>query len=481
MTGSRNREPFLPRAVVDALPCGFATFSADGSLYDSNEAWENAAIDSGIPVPEPGGAPYLDSIGDAADPDVRSLADRIDDLLGSDDDRDVRVEVDAVPFAVVPFTHDGARYVTVLESAGQSESRVAVDLRLKQRAMDEAPVGITISNPRLPDNPVIYANAAFERITGYPLDEVLGRNCRFLQGEGTDEAPVAEMRAAVDERRSVTVVVRNYTRSGEPFWNEVTISPLNDGDGNTTHFVGFQKDVTDRVAAERELERERNRLAVLNQIVRHDIRNDMSVALGWGEILGSHVDDGEAEDALERVLNAATHTKNLTGAVGDLAEILGADDPELTEVSLRDTIDSEVTHVRSNFDYRAGPLTVDVGDVPDVDVEATALLSSVLGNVLDNAVFHNDSDDVHIDVSVEERPETVVVRIADNGPGIPDDRKRDVFGRGEKGLESAGSGLGLYLADNLVETYGGSIWVVDNEPTGAVFCIELRRADGGAA
>jgi signal transduction histidine kinase len=101
----------------------------------------------------------------------------------------------------------------------------------------------------------------------------------------------------------------------------------------------------------------------------------------------------------------------------------------------------------------------------------------VFGNLLDNAVFHNDEAEVRIDVDVTATDATVVVRIADNGPGIPDSRKREVFGRGEKGLESPGSGLGLYLVDNLVETYGGRVWIEDNEPKGSVFCVELRRAD----
>ena len=79
----------------------------------------------------------------------------------------------------------------------------------------------------------------------------------------------------------------------------------------------------------------------------------------------------------------------------------------------------------------------------------------MFGNLLDDAVFHNDEAKVRIDVDVTADAETAVVRIADNGPGIPDSRKREVFGRGEKGLESPGSGLGLYLVDNLAETYGG--------------------------
>ncbi|RCU46874.1 PAS domain-containing protein [Haloplanus salinus] len=127
----------------------------------------------------------------------------------------------------------------------------AVDEALKTRAMDEAPVGITVADATEPDMPLVYANAAFERITGYPPEYAVGRNCRFLQGETTRAEPVAEMRAAIENGAATTVELRNYRRDGEMFWNEVTIAPLHDEDGDVAYYVGFQQDVTRRKRAER--------------------------------------------------------------------------------------------------------------------------------------------------------------------------------------------------------------------------------------
>jgi signal transduction histidine kinase len=81
-----------------------------------------------------------------------------------------------------------------------------------------------------------------------------------------------------------------------------------------------------------------------------------------------------------------------------------------------------------------------------------------------------------IDINCEIRGEVVQIRIADNGPGIPDDRKERIFGKGEKGLDSAGTGIGLYLVRTLVNRYGGRVWVEDNDPKGAVFIVELPTA-----
>jgi PAS domain S-box-containing protein len=139
------------------------------------------------------------------------------------------------------------------ESSGRTTTAAstdAVDEALKTRTMDEAPVGITIADAREPDMPLVYANAAFERITGYSPEYAVGRNCRFLQGEGTRDGPVAKMRAAIENETSTTVELRNYRRDGELFWNEVTIAPLRDDDGEVAYYVGFQQEVTRRKKAE---------------------------------------------------------------------------------------------------------------------------------------------------------------------------------------------------------------------------------------
>jgi PAS domain S-box-containing protein len=473
----------LTDAVLDTLPARIAVIDEAGRIVETNAAWRAFTAEYDHPLVPDDEGPYLDALRRSGNDQAVAIAGRLQGLIDGDGEAsgeypyhaDANGEALIVRYAAVD--HDGDRYVVVTHVGRAARSETAADLRLKERAMDEAPVGITVSDPSLPDNPVVYANAAFERITGYPVAEVVGRNCRFLQGEDTDPETVARMRRAVDNWEPVTVEVRNYRRNGEEFWNQVTIAPIYDEDGEPSHYVGFQQDVTDRKRAEETLETERDRLALLNQIVRHDIRNDMAVALGWGGELADRLGDDDA-DAFERIMTAATHTKELTEAVGDLAKILGTTDPELEPVALDDVLRTEIERVRSNFDYRSEGIDIrGDDDLPAVTVTATAILSSVFGNILDNAVFHNDEAEVRIDVDVTVTDETVVVRIADNGPGVPDSRKREVFGRGEKGLESPGSGLGLYLVDNLVETYGGRVWIEDNEPKGAVFCVELRRGD----
>jgi PAS domain S-box-containing protein len=129
------------------------------------------------------------------------------------------------------------------------------ELERKDRAMDAAPVGITISDPAQEDNPLIYVNDRFTEITGYDEAEVLGSNCRFLQGERTSAESVSEMREAIDAAEPVTVELRNYRKDGTEFWNQVSIAPVRTDDGELINYVGFQQDVT--AEKERELEHER--------------------------------------------------------------------------------------------------------------------------------------------------------------------------------------------------------------------------------
>ncbi|HJX43222.1 MAG TPA: diguanylate cyclase [Geodermatophilus sp.] len=128
----------------------------------------------------------------------------------------------------------------------------AADLpHLLHRAIATASSGIVIADAQLPDLPVVYANAAFLQMTGYAEDEVLGRNCRFLQGPGTDPSQIQPLRRRMLAGRDVHIVVLNYRRDGSRFWNDVRISPVVDAGGEITHYIGSQLDVTDRVDRER--------------------------------------------------------------------------------------------------------------------------------------------------------------------------------------------------------------------------------------
>ena len=131
--------------------------------------------------------------------------------------------------------------------------RVQEAMRLQARAMEASVDGIVIADATDPDMPIVYCNSAFEYMTGYRSEDVLGRNCRFLQGDDRDQPALNEVRRAQLAGCATTVLLRNYRKDGVLFWNELSISPVHDDNGVLTHFIGISNDVTARIQAKEAL------------------------------------------------------------------------------------------------------------------------------------------------------------------------------------------------------------------------------------
>jgi PAS domain S-box-containing protein len=123
---------------------------------------------------------------------------------------------------------------------------------LRDRAVIATEMSFTITDPRLPDDPLVWVNPSFTRLTGYRLDEVVGRNCRLLQGPNTDPSAIRRIGDALRRCAPITEVLLNYRRDGTAYRNQVSISPATDGSGEVVDFVGVQNDVTERVMVEQE-------------------------------------------------------------------------------------------------------------------------------------------------------------------------------------------------------------------------------------
>lgn len=121
---------------------------------------------------------------------------------------------------------------------------------MQRQIIDHTPESLTLVDALQPDLPIIYANPAFEALTGYSITEIIGKNCRFLQGTDHDQQELATLRAALQAGEACVVTLRNYRKDGSLFWNELHITPIRDPHGQVTHFLGAQKDVTERKWAE---------------------------------------------------------------------------------------------------------------------------------------------------------------------------------------------------------------------------------------
>lgn len=161
-----------------------------------------------------------------------------------------------------------------------------------RQIIESVATGLTVCDLTLPDMPLVYVNPAFERMTGYTSREVLGRNCRFLQGPDRDQPGLADIRKALHEGAAITTVLRNYRKDGTPFWNELYLSPIRDLQGDVTHFAGIQNDVTRRVELE-------EKLAYMSQ---HDILTGLPNRAVLMERLDQAIQKAEANHRLVGVL-----------------------------------------------------------------------------------------------------------------------------------------------------------------------------------
>lgn len=145
------------------------------------------------------------------------------------------------------------------------------ELLLKDRALACCTEGLVITDNTRPDNPILYSNEGFSRITGYSHEEILGKNCRFLQGPGTDPASLREIRSALEEHRDCTVELLNYRRDGTPFWNRLSITPVRDGQNGVSHHIAIISDLTEWRETQLRLIAVNEDLSAANRQLRRDL------------------------------------------------------------------------------------------------------------------------------------------------------------------------------------------------------------------
>jgi signal transduction histidine kinase len=222
--------------------------------------------------------------------------------------------------------------------------------------------------------------------------------------------------------------------------------------------------------AHRDLERRKEMVEMYDRLLRHDLGNDLQVIAGFADAVAGQV-DGQTEEYAGKIQNAAESAADLIQRVGDLVSTLEAQDnpePQDLGTALQDT----VRDVRANY----GSLTVDFeASALDYQVYGGDLLDSVFTNVMSNAAVHNEGE-VHMDVYLDEvGPDEVAVCFADDGTGVPEDLREEIFEMGVKGQESSGTGFGLGFVRALTESYGGSVSVTDSDAGGAEFRVMLER------
>ena len=358
-------------------------------------------------------------------------------------------------------------------------------LRLRDRAIQAVSQGILITDPNLPDNPIIYASHGFERITGYRADEVLGRNCRLLQGQETEPDAVATVRSAIRDGRECSVELLNYRKDGTKFWNALFVTPVRDDDGRLAHFVGVQADVTGRRVLEQAFHQSQKMEAVgqLAGGVAHDFNNLLTIISGYSDILLSTLgasdpvresvkaisEAGGRAASLTRQLLAFSRQTVLEPKVLELNAVLRE-----TEKMLRRLIGEDIL-LTAVLDPHISRVKVDPGQLDQIlmNLSVNARDAMPRGGKLTLETRNVDLDGQYAQSHVEaEGGRYVMLAVTDSGSGMTPEVMAHIFEPffTTKGV-GKGTGLGLSVVHGIVKQSGGRIEVYSEPGLGTTFKI----------
>ncbi|WP_048077939.1 PAS domain S-box protein, partial [Halorubrum sp. AJ67] len=379
---------------------------------------------------------------------VAEAEDRLGTILSSSGPDVQRFSVDIVPkegdpvpcrdhMAALPY--DGECFegsVGILRDVSDERER-REELETKTRALNEAPVGITITDQQREDNPMVYVNDRFVEMTGYGREESIGVNCRFLQGPDTEEESVRKLRDAIDAEDSTSVELLNYRKDGTEFWNRVSIAPISDADGTVTNWVGFQEEITAFKEREAALERQNDRLDSFASIVSHDLRNPLNVAQGRVELAREVSDDAENLDAALDALDRMESIVERTLALAREGETVG--DPVHVDLA------AVAADSWSTVDTASATLSVETDREVLADPDR---LRNLFENLMRNAVEHAGPD---VSLRVGDLPDGFFVE--DDGPGIDPAVADSLFEPGESGA-AGNTGFGLAIVKEIATAHG---------------------------
>ncbi|KMO32121.1 histidine kinase [Methylobacterium aquaticum] len=361
-------------------------------------------------------------------------------------------------------------------------------------AVETTRMPMIVTDPRQPDNPIIFANQAFRGMTGYAPEELVGRNCRFLQGPETDAETVAELRRAIAERKEIATEILNYRKNGSTFWNALFISPVYDTAGELVYFFGSQLDVSRRRDAEEAL-RQSQKMEALGQLtggIAHDFNNLLQVVVGYVDILQSGLEDPAADPrrmtrAVDNIRNAAERATTLTQQLLAFARKQRLDGRavnlnnlvegmrDLTGRTLGDGIAVETELAEGLWNARLDPTQTEVA-LLNVLLNARDAMPGG-GTVTirtENHVF--DADE--LPSGLPQTGRYVSVSVVDTGFGMPPEilaRVMEPFFTTKE--EGRGTGLGLAMVHGFAKQSGGTVVIESRAGHGTTVRLYFPMSD----
>ncbi|WP_375456640.1 histidine kinase famiy protein [uncultured Methylobacterium sp.] len=341
-------------------------------------------------------------------------------------------------------------------------------------AVETTRMPMTVTDPHQPDNPIIFANQAFVAMSGYGPEELIGRNCRFLQGPETDRDAVTQLRAAIDDGREHSTEILNYRKDGSTFWNALFVSPVYDTDGALMFFFASQLDVSRRRDAEEALG-QAQKMEALGQLtggIAHDFNNLLQVIVGYVDILSAGLEKPETDKA--RLGRAAQNIRHAAERATTLTQ-------QLLAFSRKQRLEGRAVNLNSLIEGMREMVARSVGEAVTIErdlapdlwncrVDPTQAELALLNVMINARDAMPDGGTIRIvtenlDVSADDLTGTgplregryVQISVTDSGTGMPPSvlaRVMDPFFTTKE--EGKGTGLGLSMVYGFAKQSGGA-------------------------
>lgn len=351
-------------------------------------------------------------------------------------------------------------------------------------AIEATRSSIIVTDSRQPDNPIVYCNQAFLDLTGYGREDVIGRNCRFMQGKDTSQQSINKLRNGVAKQQHVRVTIKNYRKDGQPFWNDLIMSPVFDEEGVLTNFVGQQLDVTDRVTYEEQLRKSQQDLLRSNKELEqftyaasHDLQEPLRMVSSYLQLIKERYSGKLDEDGETFIGFAADGASRMQSLVNDLLTLsrVRTTARSFKPESLEALMDDALANLQTTISESGAKVTR--GPLPKLPVERTQIIQ-LLQNLIGNAIKYRRPDRTPtVHVSAARKRGKYVISVRDNGIGIEPQYHGRIFGvfqRLHTRSEYPGTGVGLAICSKIVERHGGEIWVEsEGDGEGATFMFTL--------
>lgn len=322
------------------------------------------------------------------------------------------------------------------------------------------------------DGIIEYVNPAFESVTGYSADEAVGSRPRILQSGEMPDDVYEDLWSTLLNGNVWEGELIDQRKNGEQYTARQTIGPIK-ADDEIDGFVAIQTDISEQKALEADLETSLTQLNIMDRVLRHNLRNEMNVITGNAETIQA-TSEGDVAEMAEIITETSEKLLTTVDKQREIVdELVDEQSPEL--IDLGAVIDATVAATRKQYPE----VHITVEGTADRQVRAIESINRALTELLTNAAIHSDQTEPSIEATVEDRDDTVAVRIADDGPGIPEMERNIITEDAEIDPLYHGSGLGLWLVKMIVEKSGGSLAFDENEPRGSIVTISFPMAPAG--